>query len=206
METLLMPIFGTMLTALVVGSQFWMHRDLKADIRELRQAVQEIRIGQHRTDEMLAALLNHRHYAEGRVIVNLPGPISRLSGSNQMNQPNPVGEQTLAAYVVLVMCAGMRSTITYGRLGQLVGTMAQHVAPLHLIPIFNYCQGHNLPHLTTLVVYQCTGVPGYDFGPNLYEQREDVYGHDWFNAELPTIHELMNHGQRLHTQARGGTK
>ena len=39
METLLMPMFGTMLTALVVGSQFWMHRDLKADIQELRQAV-----------------------------------------------------------------------------------------------------------------------------------------------------------------------
>ena len=111
-----------------------------------------------------------------------------------MDQPNPVGERTLAAYVVLVMLARMRATITYGRLGQLVGTMAQQVAPLHLDPIYNYCQNKQLPALTTLVVFADTGEPGFHDRSDLYKQREAVYRHNWFAARLPTIHELMTNG------------
>ena len=67
-----------------------------------------------------------------------------------MNQQNIAGERTLAAYVVLVMCAGTRSTITYGRLGQLVETIPIAVGDRILDPIYKYCRNNQLPSRTVL--------------------------------------------------------
>ena len=105
------------------------------------------------------------------------------------------GERTLAAYAILVTCARNRQTMTYGQLGDLVGTTAQNVPQSHLTPIDRYCEANGLPRLMTLVVSALDGYPyATKFGDGLYQLREAVYRHNWTRTPLPSIQDLTPNG------------
>ena len=56
-----------------------------------------------------------------------------------------------------------------------------------------YCIDSDLPPLTSIVVGKGRGTPGKDIPidrDNMDEQRESVYGLDWYNVYPPTAKEL----------------
>jgi hypothetical protein len=95
--------------------------------------------------------------------------------------------------MILVGAAHNRQTVTYGMLADLLryegaGTLG-HV----LGPIMYFCQQHNLPALTALVVNQQRGHPGPGFfvsGTSTDAAREKVYGFPWYEIVPPTSDEF----------------
>ena len=97
---------------------------------------------------------------------------------------------------VLLSCAAHERTIyTYGGLARKLGIdEAAGVVGSYLGPIMYYCQKHDLPNLTMLVVNQKTGLPGpglISVNPEDYEEeRVQVFTHDWLCVPTPSTSEL----------------
>ena len=56
-----------------------------------------------------------------------------------------------------------------------------------LDPVMRYCELHDHPPLTVLVVNQTTGLPGEGLSTSedINADRERVFGNSWFSVEPP---------------------
>lgn len=98
-------------------------------------------------------------------------------------------ERAAQIWPVLVYAAGNRQTITYARLGRLIGV--PHVGLGQLLePIQSYCLVERLPPLTILVVQDKTGMPGTGFiaAQDIPSSQAVVFTTDW--PSCPTPEEL----------------
>jgi len=65
-----------------------------------------------------------------------------------------------------------------------------------LTHLMQWCERHNLPALTVLVVNKATGRPEQGLTTidmdKFPEVQQEVFGHDWFAVLPPTIEELSS--------------
>jgi putative restriction endonuclease len=91
------------------------------------------------------------------------------------------------AWGILTELASQREEFTYGELTHQM-QLHHRSARFFLDLIMKYCQEHNLPPLTILVVNQ-TGKPGNGFTAtdlrNFDPERERVYNFDWAQIAHP---------------------
>lgn len=71
-------------------------------------------------------------------------------------------ERAVQIWPLLTFAASLRTTLTYKRLGQLIGAGPMALGGW-LEPIQSYCLVHGLPPLTVLVVSDSNGMPGAGF-------------------------------------------
>lgn len=90
-------------------------------------------------------------------------------------------------WLILIGKAWNRQTMTYGELAEMLGFGGAGVFTEPLDHILCYCQVHELPPLTSLIVNQDTGLPGSGLQlDNLHGDRERVYRENWFSIIPPT--------------------
>ena len=106
---------------------------------------------------------------------------------------NPTAEhpaRAVQAWQILVGKAMNRQTVTYEGLSRLMyGKDAAGVLAAILGHIAFYCEDHNIPPLTTLVVGKGPGKPGdrIPLDPAKFdEEREKVYRHNWYDIYPPS--------------------
>ena len=95
-------------------------------------------------------------------------------------------------WLILVHCARLKRTITYGEVATLMGfdsTAARtSITPVAIVAI--WCKNHGLPLLNTLVVTKDTGEPGHQVilkdGETAAQGQQRVFGFDWFSVRVPT--------------------
>lgn len=101
-------------------------------------------------------------------------------------------ERALQIWPLLTFAASLRMTLTYGRLGELIGAGPMSLGGW-LEPIQSYCLVKGLPPLTVLVVRDSDGMPGSGFiaaEPSAVpEAQTRVFRHDW-TAQPPRPEEL----------------
>ena len=108
--------------------------------------------------------------------------------------------RALQTWLILIGKAANRQTLTYGDLAGLLGFDGASVLAHPLDRILCYCEVHELPPLTCLVVNQSTGLPGDGLQiDNLHSDRERVYNYAWYGLIPPTPEELA----QAHAQMRG---
>ena len=104
--------------------------------------------------------------------------------------------RAVQAWQILVGIAMNRQTITYEGLSRLMyQKKAQGVLDKILGHIAYHCIDNDLPALTSIVVGKRRGTPGKDIPVDLStidEQREMVYGFDWYNLYPPSENELKS--------------
>ena len=101
--------------------------------------------------------------------------------------PTGMPPETCNVIEVVRASAKVRSTITYGEVGQRTGLNAHIVVPHHLGVIWRLCEANELPHLNTIVVSANTRLPGDGYKPNgrpvTWEEyqpiRTAVSAYDW---------------------------
>ncbi|HEY0141200.1 MAG TPA: hypothetical protein VGF48_09905 [Thermoanaerobaculia bacterium] len=102
-------------------------------------------------------------------------------------------ERAIQIWPLLTFAASLRMTLTYKRLGQLIGA-----APVALggwlEPIQSYCLVRDLPPLTVLVVSDSDGMPGSGFvaaePKAVPEAQTKVFRYDWTSTPPPKPEEL----------------
>jgi hypothetical protein len=104
-------------------------------------------------------------------------------------------ERALQAYLILIGAAHNRQTLTYKDLSLIMfgeSRQAQGVLAGILGCIAFYCQDKRLPILTTIVVNETTGDPGYGIplSNSPAQEREKVYATNWYHNVPPTTEEL----------------
>lgn len=101
-------------------------------------------------------------------------------------------ERALQIWPLLTFAASLRMTLTYKRLGELIGTGPMSLGDW-LEPIQSYCLVKDLPPLTVLVVRDSNGLPGSGFvgaeRSAVPEAQTRVFRHDW-TAQPPKPEEL----------------
>lgn len=92
---------------------------------------------------------------------------------------------------LLTFAASLRSTLTYKRLGELIGALPVSLGGW-LEPIQSYCLVHELPPLTVLVVGDSDGMPGVGFiaAENVPAAQATVFRHDWIRTSVPKPEDL----------------
>lgn len=103
-------------------------------------------------------------------------------------------QRAIQIWVLLACAAHEKRMYTYGGLGQRLGMKraGSNMATV-LGPVMHYCEYHELPPLTILVVNQETGVPGdalaaaVDINP---AERKRVFGYNWLDMPPPTVEAL----------------
>src|SRR5687767_6037276 len=95
-------------------------------------------------------------------------------------------ERAAQIWPVLTFAASLRATLTYGRLGELIGAPPVALGDW-LEPIQSYCLLNHLPPLTILVVSDTDGLPGGGFtaATNIPEGQARVFRHDWRRIHVP---------------------
>lgn len=98
--------------------------------------------------------------------------------------------RALQVWIILVACAHNRQTLTYSQLAERIGY--QDVRPLGRVLdyIWHYCNQHELPPLTGIVVNKNTGLPGDGMGDYTFADQERVFTHPWYNLIPPTSTEF----------------
>ena len=104
-------------------------------------------------------------------------------------------DRAVQVWVLLACAAHERTFYTYGGIARKLGISgAQHIVYKYLGPIMYYCQKHDLPPLTILVVNQETGQPGDGLiavaPENREKERVQVFKHDWLRTPPPTAEEF----------------
>ena len=126
-------------------------------------------------------------------------PIQRYNPSS--SHPDRAAQ----AWIVLVAAAMNRQTLTYLGLSQLMyRRKAQGVLDKILDQVAVFCNEHELPKLTTLVVGKSRGTPDRGIPVDrsrLDELREEVYAFDWFDVRPPTPEELRSFAQSMREAA-----
>lgn len=117
-----------------------------------------------------------------------------------------VESRALQIYLILIGAASRRETITYGKLGPMLGHerggafLAQQLGPL-----MAWCKRNGLPALTTLVVNKETGLPGDGLtavrAPDVVAEQQRVFDYDWYSLFPPSIDELTTAREWLHASA-----
>lgn len=81
---------------------------------------------------------------------------------------------------LLTFAASLRTTLTYKRLGELIGALPVSLGGW-LEPIQSYCLVQGLPALTVLVVGDSDGMPGAGFiaAQDVPREQTRVFNHDW---------------------------
>ena len=124
----------------------------------------------------------------------------------QFSQARDRYARSLQCWLVLVAHATNRRSLTYDTLGRILGDHPK-MAGRHLDPIDAYCQLNGLPPLAIIVVDKESGEPGRGnvgiFRPN--ENRERVFGHNWFEMFPPAPEELRE-AHMAAEEARGGVR
>jgi len=100
-------------------------------------------------------------------------------------------ERAAQIWPVLTYAASLRATLTYGRLGELIGAPPVALGDW-LEPIQSYCLLQDLPALTVLIVSESDGLPGEGFtgAADVPQAQADVFRHDWRREHVPTPPEL----------------
>jgi putative restriction endonuclease len=100
--------------------------------------------------------------------------------------------RALQIWQILVGKAHNRQTMTYGQLADLLGFAGAGVLGNHLGVIMFYCEKHDLPPLTVLVVNQESGLPGLGLTSttDLHADRERVFNYPWYDLYPPTPDEF----------------
>lgn len=88
---------------------------------------------------------------------------------------------------LLVDSARAQRVLTYAALGELTGVPRQ-VVGCFIKPIHDYCNFHNLPPLTTLVLCDVDDPFSGKFTEpgDIFGERARVYGFDWSSRKPPT--------------------
>lgn len=99
-------------------------------------------------------------------------------------------ERAAQIWPLLTFAASLRLTLTYKRLGELIGTMPVALGGW-LEPIQSYCLIRGLPPLTALVVGETDGMPGSGFigAQDLPAAQAEVFRYDWTRT-VPKPEEL----------------
>ncbi|MBI3443943.1 MAG: hypothetical protein HY055_00890 [Magnetospirillum sp.] len=124
---------------------------------------------------------------------------------NQATFENPVAEfnphsqhpaRALQAWQILIGKAMNRQTITYKGLSKLMyGKPAAGVLNKILGHVAFFCDDHDLPPLTSIVVGKGRGTPGKSIPLNFTELdswRERTYEYDWYNVYPPSEDQLRS--------------
>ena len=104
-------------------------------------------------------------------------------------------DRAVQVWVLLSCAAHERTFYTYGGIARKLGIpQARQAIIAYLGPIMYYCQKHDLPPLTILVVNQETGQPGDGLSAVAHEDREkvrvQVFQHEWLKIPPPTAEEF----------------
>lgn len=84
--------------------------------------------------------------------------------------------------------AHQRETILYGQLAETIGYGGVWANMGNLLdPIKDYCQAHDLPAPTSLVVAKETVRPARAFVEGVDAEREKIYAHRWHTMLRPTF-------------------
>jgi hypothetical protein len=116
--------------------------------------------------------------------------------ASYFEQQSHVGTRALQAYLVLIGLAWERKTVTYGDLSreQMGGYGSGGILDRPLGAIMGWCDEHNLPPLTVLVVNDASGVPGVGLKtvPNndWPSAQQGVFKFNWFSVVPPTRDQL----------------
>ena len=104
-------------------------------------------------------------------------------------------ERAVQIWPLLTFAASLRMTLTYKRLGQLIGALPISLGGW-LEPIQSYCLVHRLPPLTVLVVSDVDGMPGSGFiavdPASVPTAQTAVFKHDWTTVPPPKTDELAH--------------
>jgi len=102
-------------------------------------------------------------------------------------------ERALQIWSLLTFAASLRMTLTYKRLGELIGAGPMSLGGW-LEPIQSYCLINELPPLTVLVVRDSDGMPGSGFvaaEPSAVpEAQTRVFRHHWTSMQPPKTEDL----------------
>ena len=98
-------------------------------------------------------------------------------------------ERSMQIWMLLATAARERRTLTYGDIAKILGMGGAGVMAQFLGPIMWFCEDKGYPPLTVLVVNQETGLPGEGLSTieNVNQDRELVFGFDWFKIQPPQI-------------------
>jgi hypothetical protein len=102
-------------------------------------------------------------------------------------------QRAVQIWSLLAFAASLRLTLTYKRLGQLIGAAPMSLGAW-LEPIQSYCLVHGLRALTVLVVSEANGMPGPGFvaaePASVPEAQTRVFQHDWTSTMPPKPEQL----------------
>lgn len=89
-------------------------------------------------------------------------------------------QRAIQIYQVLIAAAYQRQTLTYELVGERVGLPPVGVGN-HLEHLKVYCEQHELPPLTVLVVRKDDGTPSSGYGGIAHAdvERERVFAYEW---------------------------
>lgn len=91
-------------------------------------------------------------------------------------------ERAMQVWMILISAAEQRKTLTYGMVANHLGFHGAGVLAKILGRIMRYCEQHELPPLTCIVVSRNTGVPGSGLTTvkSLPEDIERVFRYNWY--------------------------
>ena len=98
-------------------------------------------------------------------------------------------ERLTQLWSLLVDTAHAQKVLTHDILGQMIGVPEQAIG-CFLRPIQDYCNFHNLPPLTSLVLNEMDG-PLLNETGDVFGERARVYFFDWFSRKFPTPEDLI---------------
>ena len=102
--------------------------------------------------------------------------------------------RALQAWQYLIGCALRRQLVRYGELADMMGYSDNRPLTNILGHLMHYCNQHDLPPLTVIVVNQ-DGTPGQGFTEIPQEEfdaaRERVFDFPWFEIVPPSFEELQ---------------
>ena len=104
-------------------------------------------------------------------------------------------QRALQIYLILIGAAYRRETITYTRLGKMLGyPRAGGVMADRLGPVMMWCAKEKLPALTAIVVNDKNGLPGGGLtafeAKTLPAEQQKVFKFDWFSIFPPSLKDL----------------
>lgn len=125
--------------------------------------------------------LKHEEVLAIRQFIDSAAPPGENTSINQ-------DERAFKVWNALCAAAAQKQTLTYGRLGEVVGVHHRAVRFI-LAPIQDYCLQEKLPPLTILAVSQQTSQPSEGFiawdTANIEEGLASVFGYAWHALENP---------------------
>lgn len=102
---------------------------------------------------------------------------------------NKSAYQALRIYDILKSYARNRQTILYGELAEQLGYNGAKPIVRMLAMVHYWCEAHDLPEITSIVVKRSTGKPGWRYLTPAHQQR--AYEFDWSDIIPPTVDDFL---------------